>query len=49
MHAFALSLRHQLKKTPIKVVEVLPPTVDTDFNKGIEARRWHPPSLPKPA
>jgi uncharacterized oxidoreductase len=42
MHAFALSLRHQLKKTRIKVVEVLPPTVDTDFNKGIVAPKMAP-------
>jgi short-subunit dehydrogenase involved in D-alanine esterification of teichoic acids len=42
MHAFALSLRHQLRKTRIKVVEVLPPTVDTDFNKSIEAPKMAP-------
>ncbi len=42
MHAFALSLRHQLRKTNIQVVEVLPPTVDTDFNKGIQAPKMAP-------
>ena len=47
MHAFALSLRHQLKKTRIKVVEVLPPTVDTDFNKGIEAPKMAPAAFAK--
>ncbi len=47
MHAFAMSLRHQLKKTRIKVVEVLPPTVDTDFNKGIEAPKMSPAAFAK--
>ncbi len=47
MHAFALSLRHQLRNTPIKVVEVLPPTVDTDFNKGIEAPKMAPAAFAK--
>ena len=47
MHAFAMSLRHQLKKTRVKVVEVLPPTVDTDFNKGIEAPKMAPAAFAK--
>ena len=47
MHSFAMSLRHQLRKTSIKVVEVLPPTVDTDFNKGIEAPKMSPATFAK--
>jgi uncharacterized oxidoreductase len=47
MHAFALSLRHQLRKTNIRVVEVLPPTVDTDFNKGIQAPKMAPAAFAK--
>jgi len=47
MHAFARSLRHQLRKTNIQVVEVLPPTVDTDFNKGIEAPKMAPAAFAK--
>ncbi len=47
MHAFALSLRHQLRKTNIRVVEVFPPTVDTDFNKGIQAPKMAPAAFAK--
>src|SRR5437660_5319200 len=31
LHAFSHALRHQLKKTGIKVFELLPPLVDTDL------------------
>jgi len=31
LHSFTWSLRHQLKSTPIKVVEIIPPAVDTDL------------------
>ena len=31
IHSFTLSLRHQLKTTGIRVVEVVPPIVDTDL------------------
>ncbi len=34
LHLFSISLRYQLKKTSIKVFEIIPPTVDTDLDKG---------------
>jgi uncharacterized oxidoreductase len=33
VHSFTLSLRHQLKNTPIKVFEIAPPLVDTELMK----------------
>ena len=30
-HSFTLSLRDQLKKTPIEVLEIIPPAVNTDL------------------
>jgi len=35
VHSFSLSLRHQLKGTPIKVFEIIPPMVDTELDKGM--------------
>jgi uncharacterized oxidoreductase len=34
IHSFSISLRHQLKNTAIKVFEIIPPTVDTDLDRG---------------
>ncbi len=31
LHSYTLSLRENLSKTPIKVVEIIPPAVDTDL------------------
>jgi len=31
LHSYTLSLRHQLHETPIRVLEVIPPAVDTDL------------------
>jgi uncharacterized oxidoreductase len=31
IHSFTLSLRHQLRDTPVKVFEVIPPSVDTEL------------------
>lgn len=39
LHSFSLSLRHQLCETPIKVFEIIPPTVDTELDRGARARR----------
>ena len=36
LHSFTLSLRHQLSGTPISVIEIIPPAVDTDLGgKGL--------------
>lgn len=34
LHTFSDSLRYQLEDTPIKVIEVMPPLVDTDMTRG---------------
>ena len=39
IHSFTLSLRYQLRDTSVKVFEVIPPTVDTELDKGVRAQR----------
>ncbi len=39
IHSFSWSLRYQLRKTSVKVFEVIPPTVDTDLDRGARERR----------
>lgn len=39
LHSFTLSMRHQLKDTPIKVIELIPPIVDTDLDQGRRGKR----------
>lgn len=39
MHSFSLSLRHQLKDTSIKVFEIIPPTTDTELDRGARGKR----------
>jgi uncharacterized oxidoreductase len=39
LHSFSWSLRHQLRSTPIKVIEVIPPTTDTELDHGTRGRR----------
>ncbi len=39
VHSFSVSLRHQLKDTSIRVFEVIPPTVDTELDKGARTKR----------
>jgi uncharacterized oxidoreductase len=39
IHSFSWSLRHQLRKSSVKVFEVIPPTVDTELDRGARSRR----------
>lgn len=39
IHSFSMSLRHQLRDTPVKVFEIIPPTVNTELDKGARDRR----------
>ncbi len=39
LHIYSVSLRHQLRNTSIKVFELIPPTVDTELDRGARARR----------
>jgi uncharacterized oxidoreductase len=39
MHSFSLSLRHQLRQSSVKVFEVIPPTTDTELDKGARGHR----------
>ena len=41
MHSFTVSLREQLKGGPVKVIEVLPPAVQTELHDfmGVEHGR----------
>ena len=39
LRSFTQSLRHQLKDTPVKVFELIPPAVDTDLDHGARGRR----------
>lgn len=41
-HSFTLSLRHQLANTSIKVIEVIPPSVQTDLG----GKGWHDSGTP---
>jgi uncharacterized oxidoreductase len=39
LHSFTLTLRYQLKSTPIQVVEIIPPAVNTDLGgKGLHTQ-----------
>jgi uncharacterized oxidoreductase len=39
IHSYSTSMRYQLKDTSIKVFEIIPPTVDTELDRGTRARR----------
>jgi uncharacterized oxidoreductase len=39
MHSFTWSLRYQLRKTSIQVIELIPPTVDTELDRGARQSR----------
>jgi uncharacterized oxidoreductase len=34
LHAYTESLRHQLRRTPVRVIEIVPPRVETDMLAG---------------
>lgn len=39
MHSFSVSLRHQLRDTNVKVFEIIPPTTNTELDKGAREKR----------
>ena len=39
VHSFSVSLRQQLRSTPVKVFEAIPPVVDTELDRGARERR----------
>jgi uncharacterized oxidoreductase len=39
IHSFSLTLRHQLRNTSIRVIEIVPPAVDSDLNPEGRAKR----------
>ena len=42
LHSFSHSLRHRLKKTSVRVFELLPPPVDTDLLKSLQMPKIQP-------
>jgi uncharacterized oxidoreductase len=45
MHSFSTTLRHQLRNTSVKVFEIIPPTTDTELDKGMRAKRGAPKGI----
>ena len=39
IHSYSMSLRHQLRRTTIRVFEIIPPTVETELDRGARAQR----------
>jgi uncharacterized oxidoreductase len=44
LHSYTQSLRLSLKQTPVKVFELMPPLVDTEFSQEIGGSKGIPPS-----
>jgi uncharacterized oxidoreductase len=47
MHSWTRALRYQLQKTPVKVFELLPPTVDTAMTRDMDGEKITPEVLAK--
>jgi uncharacterized oxidoreductase len=45
LHSYTLSLRHSLAGTTVKVFELLPPLVDTEFSSAIDGHKGIKPSV----
>lgn len=45
LHSYTTSLRLSLEGTPVKVVELMPPLVDTEFSKEIGGHNEIKPSV----
>lgn len=39
IHSFSMSLRHQLRNSQVKVFEIIPPTTDTELDRGARGAR----------
>jgi uncharacterized oxidoreductase len=39
IHSFSMSIRHQLRNTNVKVIEIIPPAVDSELNSEGRAKR----------
>ena len=44
LHSYSLSLRHALRQTPVRVFELQPPLVNTEFSAGIGGAKGIPAS-----
>ena len=47
VHSFTISLRHQLASTSVRVIEILPPVVDTALHRGLAQKPPNAMSLPR--
>ncbi len=45
LHSLARSLRTKLRDTPVRVVEIVPPAVDTDMIKDLECKKMDPEAV----
>jgi uncharacterized oxidoreductase len=45
VHSFSMSLRHQLRNTPVRVIELAPPAVETDLGKAPGVPEFKYPKL----
>jgi uncharacterized oxidoreductase len=45
VHSYSMSLRHQLRDTPVRVIELAPPAVETDLGRGPDIPEMKYPML----